>query len=184
MLARSATRQIAIWEIMVLVAGAAAGLGWVKVALKDFEGSGIKLNFREWWAWLILVYACVLGMTMAISGMLVVDRFRTGYRWRAGAMAWFVIGCLAWLLAALTAVDHLFLGPDPILLEFSLEGLTGGLHVGGILLFLTFLASGRAVRRWWRAAGWWPEWTGMWLLALMSIGGSVAVAFLILRIGL
>jgi len=40
MLARCAHRQIAIWEIMVLIAGAAAGLAWVKVALDDFEDAG------------------------------------------------------------------------------------------------------------------------------------------------
>lgn len=178
---RSTRRQIAIWEIMVLIAGAAVGLAVAKITLTELDGTAVKVDFRQWWAWLLLAYAVVLGMTMAMSGMLVVDRFRTGYRWRAGAMAWFAIGCVAWLYAAFTVADIIFFKQNPVLIGFRLELLTGGLHVGGIVLFLTYIASGRAVRHWWRGGGWWPEWTGMWLLGLASIGGTAGIAALVAR---
>ena len=181
MVTPSSRRQIALWEIMVLVAGAAAGLGLARVGLRDVGVSDSELDYHEWWLWVFLIYASLLGMTMTVTPLLLLDRIRTGYRWKAGVMAWFAMGCLAWLQATLLAVDHLVIG-KPVLLEVSVELFTGGIFLGGVILFFTYLASGRAVRGWWCGRGWWPEWTGMWLLGFASIGG-LAVLVLILFIG-
>ena len=175
----SSERQIRIGEILFLIAGVGAGLAQAKVVLIDIGGYSAKDFSRSWSLWFCLAYACVLGAAMTTSVLLVVDRIRTGYRWKTGALAWFWMGCLAWLSAAFLATDHLFslffseapVFKGRILSELGIESLGAGLHFGGVILFVACLASGRTVRQWWRGRGWWPEWTGVWLLIVMSIGG-------------
>jgi hypothetical protein len=176
-------RQIALWEVLFLVFGAAAGLGVTKVILDDLSTDNIHLDLGHWIGWVCVAYAVLMGISMAVSAMLVVHRIRTGYRWRAGAMAWFAVGCAGWTYSAAVAGNHLILGTNDgfFLIDYVLELLTCGLHVGGIIFFITCLASGRSVRGWWMARGWWPEWSGLWLLGLISIGGSTALALGIIR---
>src|SRR5262245_32161013 len=103
-------RQIALWEVLVLVFGAATGLGVTKVVLDDFSTDNIQLDLRHWFGWVCITYAVLMGVAMAVSGMLVVHRIRTGYRWKTGAMAWFAVGCAGWIYSAAVAADHLIFG--------------------------------------------------------------------------
>jgi polyferredoxin len=86
----SRAQRLAIWEIMVLIAGAAVGI-WILPPPLDSNGPG------EPHPWVVIWIFFLGGLSLVGPPLLLLDWRRRG-RWHAGRVLWFTQGMAAWLL--------------------------------------------------------------------------------------
>lgn len=82
-------RRLALWELLVLLAGVASGLALFAKELKEStQDSG-------WFLWIIAVLG---GYSLVGPPLLLWERRRSKAVWRAGRIHWFSQGTAAWLM--------------------------------------------------------------------------------------
>jgi hypothetical protein len=172
--------RLSLGQLMILIAGAALGLGLLPLGpaahLPVFGPNGVSLQ-----GVVIAVYGTVSGVTMAAVILLVASWWRSRRPWGPAAVSLFVAGVTAWLFLPMVAAGWIrnsgafepFSYLLRILLAHSPEAYAFEAYyhfwpVACLALFLGCSLSGQT-KRWWALAGWWAEWLGMWVLAVWSI---------------
>jgi hypothetical protein len=172
--------RLTLGELMTLIAGAAVGLGLLPLAslshLPVYGPSGVS-----WQALVIALYGTVSGVTMAAFVLLTVARLRVRRTWGPAAVCLFTAGVTAWLFLPMVAVSWIQASgafePFSLYLRINLAHNPGAYAfeafyyfwpVACLGLFIGCCLSGQAPR-WWTLHGWWPEWLGMWVLAVWSV---------------
>jgi hypothetical protein len=170
--------QVSIADFMVLVAGFGVGL-WILVSnirSGSFYHTETEWQLADWRSWMLGFYAVLLGLMMAGSCVLLVERFRRRRRWRAGAFSMFLLGMESWLFTPMAALNHYRGSPEP---GFFWATFSAVLPITSFFLLVGSIVGGRPVRGWWACRGWWPEWLGMWALVAFSLPGLYFLALIV-----
>jgi hypothetical protein len=93
-----APRQLAIWELCVLIAGVAVGLWLLMPDLSER---------RDAEQWLVVLTGFLGGLSIVGPPMLLWERRRRRSKWGPGEILWFSEGMAAWLLWPPTVVQKL-----------------------------------------------------------------------------
>src|SRR4051812_25085442 len=100
-------RRLTIWELMLLIAGVAVGLGLFAGEWKRQDAMG-SLG-----GWLIVTAGVLGGLSLVGPPLLLGERFRNRNRpWRAGKILWFAQGMASWLLWPPVVYRRVARGPE------------------------------------------------------------------------
>jgi hypothetical protein len=86
---RHRSRRLALWELLVLIAGVALGLWLFTKELQEPAGDQ---------RWLLAVVAVLSGCSLVGPPLLLWERRGSKAMWRAGRVHWFAQGTAAWLM--------------------------------------------------------------------------------------
>jgi hypothetical protein len=172
--------RLSLGQLMILVAGAALGLGLLPLGAATHLPV-VGPNGISWQGLLIGSYGTLSGVTMAAFVLMVAGRLRARRTWGPAAVSLFVAGLTAWLFLPMVATTWVQVSgkfePFALLLRinlahpmgsYALEAFYHFWPVACLAMFVGCALSGQ-VSGWWKLRGWWAEWLGMWVLAAWAL---------------
>jgi hypothetical protein len=179
--------RLSLGELMVLIAGAALGIGLLPVgSAVHFPVTGpFGLSLQ---GLLIVSYGTISGITMAAMILLIASRVRAGRPWGPAAVSLFVARLTAWVFLPMVIAGwirnsgafeplglflRIHLAHSPA--TYAYEAFYYFWPVACFAFLIGCSLSGQA-GRWWTLRGWWAEWLGMWMLVVWSVPSIVIMA--------
>jgi hypothetical protein len=148
---------LTILDSMILIAGVSFGLWLFQDELKFSQ----LFTAPDDDQWLVVAVSIFTGVSLAGTPLIIIDRIRSGRRWRSGALHWVAIGLAAWSLVPALSLERLKLVSGSAAAKACI---VYSLPLMGLFLLLATIIGGRPVSGWLNCRGWWPEWLGMWIL--------------------
>lgn len=158
------SEQLTIRDAMILIAGVAAGLWMFQHQIRYDQLFADPAGE----AWLVTAVSLLGGASTAAVPLLLIDRIRTGRRWRSSALCWLAVGLGSWSFVPALVVIRLKLARH----EAAVACYAYTLPLMGLFLFTALVLGGHPPPRWWACRGRWPEWLGMWILVGWSAAGG------------